>query len=198
MLYSRKEPNRNGREMLSQTTIKTHKLTINEANELFDNCRDRVEYEQGSISMFGKTFPVPRLTAWFGEGSYSYSTITHEPKAMPYWLEQLKEKVELVANTKFNCALINFYRDGSDSVSWHSDDEPEFGGDPIIASVSVGAQRTFKLKHKQDKSDKASINLENGTILVMGEGCQPNYLHCVPKTKKAVLWRFNITFRNQG
>jgi len=185
--------------MLKHTTIKTHKLTINQANELFDNCRDLVEYEQGTISMFGKTFPVPRLTAWYGEKSYSYSTVTHEPQPMPYWLTILKQQVELVANTKFNCALINFYRDGSDSVSWHSDDEPEFGGDPIIASVSVGTTRVFKLRNKNDKTDQTSINLENGTILVMGKGCQPNYLHCVPKTKREIFqgYRFNITFRQQ-
>ena len=138
--------------MLNETTITTHSLTISEANEIFDKCRDE-SFEQATIRMFGKEFLAPRLTAWYGPKSYSYSSVTHEAAPMPYWLQQLKSKVEVIAGATFNSALLNLYRDGSDSVSWHADDEPEFGIDPIIASVSVGAERTFKLKHKTDKAD---------------------------------------------
>ena len=182
--------------MLAQTKLTTHQLSDERADQILAHCQ-AVEYEQEIMRMFGKRIPIPRLTAWFGNKIlYSYSGISHGPEPLPAWLTELKKEVEAVAGSSFNCALINYYRDGSDSVSWHCDDEPMFGPDPVVASVSVGAERVFKLKHKTDKTDKASIKLSHGSILVMGVGCQTNYLHSVPKTKRAVSERFNITFRN--
>ena len=184
--------------MLKQANITTAQIMSHkEASELISKIKEQVNFEQRDIVIMGKRVKVPRLEAWFGQ-SYTYSGNVFAAKPMPAFLVELKADIEERTGQKYNSVLINLYRDGSDSVSWHSDNEKELGADPVIASVSLGAERKFKMKHRTDKDDKADIIMKSGSLLVMGKGSQLNYLHCVPKTKKVHTERINLTFRNMS
>ena len=110
-------------------------------------------------------------------------------------LQQVKLAVEPPSGVIFNSVLLNRYRSGKDSVSWHADDEPEFGERPVIASVSFGVTRSFQLRHKTRKELKATIELTHGSLLLMRGDTQANWLHQIPKTARAVEERLNLTFR---
>ncbi|QIE59020.1 alpha-ketoglutarate-dependent dioxygenase AlkB [Rasiella rasia] len=172
-------------------------LSVKEASDYFSVFKDTVLWRQDDIKLFGKTYAQPRLTALYGdEGQrYSYSSLTME--AMPFTSEisALKRNVERITKTSFNSVLLNFYRDGKDSNGWHSDDEKELGKNPIIASVSLGAKRMFQLKNKGDGTLRRSIALEHGSLLVMKGKTQHFWKHQIPKTKKIVAPRINLTFR---
>jgi len=170
--------------------------TIGESVD-FATLRDAIEWAQRNVTVFGKTHPQPRLTRWYGEVPYLYSGLSWEPAPMPPLVDTIRAKVETITGEKFNSVLCNLYRNGGDSVGWHSDDEPVFGGDPIVASVSFGATRTFKIRPNKDRSqhDAASYSLTNGSLLVMGRGIQPHYKHSVPETPAKVGERINLTFR---
>lgn len=152
---------------------------------------------QEDIQMYGKLVKTPRLTAWYGDRDkeYIYSGTKHFPIPWTNELLEIKEKIEPVAGVKFNSVLLNYYRDANDSVAWHSDDEPELGVNPIIASVSFGQVRRFDIRHKQDRDRKYSIYLENGSLLIMKGGLQHNWLHQIPKSTKPLKARVNLTFR---
>ncbi len=141
--------------------------------------------------------PLPRLTAWYGdEGkSYTYSGIEQHPDPWTPTLKLIKSKVEEILEVTFNTVLLNLYRDGKDSVSWHSDDELELGENPIIASVSFGAVRRFSLKHKISKDYKIDLDLPNGSLLLMKGETQHFWQHQIAKTSKSVQPRINLTFR---
>ncbi len=169
----------------------------NESDELFAELSSSTKWQQDTIQMFGKVIPLPRLTAWYGdEGkSYTYSGIEQHPEPWTPLLSRIKERVEKTAEVTFNSVLLNLYRDGKDSVSWHSDDEPELGQNPIIASVSFGSIRRFKLKHKHDQKQKADVDLTPGSLLIMKGETQHYWLHQIAKTTKNVAPRINLTFR---
>ena len=168
-----------------------------EADRLLRELRDTTAWRQESIKLYGKTIEVPRLTAWYcDEGtSYIYSRIKNVPLPWTPVLREIKQAVEPPAGVVFNSVLLNRYRTGQDSVSWHADDEPEFGEQPVIASVSFGGTRTFQLKHKKRKGLKGSVELTHGSLLIMRGGTQANWLHQIPKTPKHVEERLNLTFR---
>ena len=168
-----------------------------EADRLLRELRDTTAWRQESIKLYGKTIQVPRLTAWYGdEGtSYIYSGIKNVPLPWTPVLREIKRAVEPPAGVVFNSVLLNRYRTGQDSVSWHADDEPEFGEQPVIASVSFGGTRTFQLKHKKRQELKASVELTHGSLLIMRGGTQANWLHRIPKTARMVEERLNLTFR---
>ncbi len=168
-----------------------------ESQYYFEALHQDIHWQQSEVKMFGKTIKVPRLTAWYGDeaNSYSYSGITHHPRAWIDDLLQIKEKVETIAETNFNSVLLNLYRDGADSVGWHSDDEPELGKNPVIASLSFGDTRQFQFKHKVDDSQRLSIDLTPGSLLLMRGTTQHHWKHRIPKTKKAKSARMNLTFR---
>lgn len=155
------------------------------------------EWKQETIKIFGKEVLQPRLTALFGEEdkTYSYSGITMKPKPFTPTLLKIKDGCEKHSGEKFNVCLLNLYRDGSDSMGWHSDDEKELGKNPVIASVSFGAERAFHLKHKKDTKLKKKLVLENGSLLIMAGTTQHFWKHQLPKTKKKVGPRVNLTFR---
>jgi alkylated DNA repair dioxygenase AlkB len=167
------------------------------ADRLLRELRDTTAWRQETIKFYGKTIAVPRLTAWYGdEGTrYVYSGITNVPLPWTPALMEVKRTVEPPAGVVFNSVLVNRYRTGQDSVSWHADDEPEFGEQPVIASVSFGGTRTFQLKHKRRKEWKASVELTHGSLLIMRGGTQANWLHQIPKIAKPVEERLNLTFR---
>jgi alkylated DNA repair dioxygenase AlkB len=136
----------------------------------------------------------PRLLCWYGEASYTYSKLTLPATPWPAWLLPLKQQVEQAVGASFNGVLLNYYRDGQDSMGWHSDDEPELGRDPLIASVSLGAARRFTLKHKQQPL-KHELSLTAGSLLVMAGHMQHHWLHALPKMARVQDGRINLTFR---
>ena len=168
-----------------------------EADAIFAQLTTDVPWQQDDIRVFGKVHPQPRLTALFGnEGrSYSYSNIKMQPHPWNELLQKIKSKVESVSGTKFTTVLLNQYRNGKDSNGWHADNEKELGINPIIASLSLGAERTFQLKHNTDKSQKKSIVLEHGSLLLMKGTTQDFWKHQIPKTSKTIGSRINLTFR---
>ena len=167
------------------------------ANELFEKLNDEIPWQQDNITVFGKTHPQPRLTALFGnEGkSYSYSNIKMELHPWNPLLQKIKSRVEIVSNTNFTTVLLNLYRDGKDGNGWHADNEKELGTNPIIASVSFGAERIFQLKHNSIPSLKQNILLEHGSLLLMKGTTQHFWKHQIPKTSKPIGPRINLTFR---
>ncbi len=154
-------------------------------------------WKQEKIKLFGREILQPRLTALFGEPgkTYTYSGLRMEPEPFTSALTEIKEKCEEIADKKFNVCLANLYRDGQDSMGWHSDDEKELGKNPVIASVSLGGERIFHLKHRQDPAAKYKIRLQHGSLLVMQGTTQEFWKHQLPKTKKPVSPRVNLTFR---
>jgi alkylated DNA repair dioxygenase AlkB len=168
-----------------------------QADRLLERLVETTQWRQDSMKMFGELKPLPRLTAWYGDAGarYVYSGIVNEPLPWSSTLAEVKDAVEAASGVAFNGVLLNRYRDGRDSMGWHADDEPEFGEDPVIASVSFGGTRNFQLKHKRRKDLKANVELTHGSLLVMRGGTQANWLHQIPKTAKPVEERLNLTFR---
>lgn len=159
---------------------------------------DGIVWRNDTITMYGKTYPQPRLTAWHGNPgvNYSYSGIKMSPAPWTAALLELKEKLEADLNCQFNSVLVNYYRDGNDHMSWHSDDEKELGPNPLIASLSFGATRSFQLKHKFQKEMKTvALNVCDGSLVVMKGELQHYWQHKIAKTAKAVGPRLNLTFR---
>lgn len=163
----------------------------------FEKLKTEIPWQQDDITIFGKTYPQPRLTALFGnEGKpYSYSNIVMKPHAWNSLLMFIKNEIEEVCDESFTTVLLNYYRDGKDSNSWHADDEKELGRNPVIASVSFGAERSFHLQHNTIKEQKLKINLEHGSLLIMKGATQHFWKHQIPKTAKPVGSRINLTFR---
>jgi alkylated DNA repair dioxygenase AlkB len=163
-----------------------------QADSLFAHLRDTVPWKQEGRPprMF------PRLTAWFANPglTYSYSGVTHQ--AVPWTAELLdvKHRAEAAAGTTWNSLLLNFYRDGQDSIGFHADDETELGTNPVIGSISLGAERRFVMKHVAS-GEKLEFALPHGSLLVMGGTSQHHWRHGVPKTRKPVGPRINLTFR---
>ena len=164
---------------------------------LYDKLLNEIPWQQDDITVFGKKHPQPRLTALFGnEGKpYSYSNIVMHPHKWNPILIFLKTKIEEVCNENFTTVLLNLYRDGKDSNGWHADNEKELGKNPIIASVSLGAERSFHLKHNTLSDAKLKITLENGSLLLMKGETQHFWKHQIPKTAKPIGPRINLTFR---
>jgi alkylated DNA repair dioxygenase AlkB len=169
-------------------------IAADEALSLFLALRQDVEWRQDHIQLFGKSHPIPRLQAWYGDKPYRYSNLMMDPKPWLPLLLTLKQRCEQVAHSEFNSVLVNLYRDGKDSNGWHSDNEPELGAQPSIASLSLGEVRTFHLKHKKTKQ-KITLELTPGSLLIMSGDTQRYWQHCVPKTRRVKQERINLTFR---
>ena len=167
------------------------------ADVFFEKLKTEISWQQDDITVFGKTYPQPRLTALFGnEGKpYSYSNIVMQPHAWNSLLLFIKNEIEEVCNENFTTVLLNYYRDGKDSNGWHADDEKELGRNPVIASVSFGVERSFHLQHNSIKEQKLKINLEHGSLLIMKGPTQHFWKHQIPKTAKPIGSRINLTFR---
>jgi alkylated DNA repair dioxygenase AlkB len=163
---------------------------------LFQSLLENVLWKQHVITVYGRSINAPRLSAWYGDPGavYRYSGLCLGPVPWTSTLLEIKPIVENLAATRFNSALVNLYRDGRDSVGWHSDAEPELGRHPVIASVSLGAERRFTLQHKKTRQH-ISVDLEPGSILLMSGPTQHHWRHQLPKSRRAVAARINITFR---
>lgn len=178
-------------------TIIRSAVDVAAADAVFTALRTKVAWRQDHLKMFGNLIPVPRLESWVAEEGldYTYSGIHHDPDP---WIDELVELRDLSSShtgTRFNSVLCNLYRDGSDGVDWHADDEPEFGPMPVIASLSLGATRRFDLRRVDDHSIKVELELHHGDLVIMSGMTQTLWRHRVPKTKKPVGERINLTFR---
>ena len=174
-----------------------HFFDKKEADAIFEELIHEIPWQQDDITIFGKTHLQPRLTALFGdEGKgYSYSNIKMEPHPWNTTLQKIKKQVEELTQSNFNIVLLNYYRNGKDSNGWHADNEKELGINPVIASLSLGCERRFQLKHALDKNLKKNIVLEHGSLLLMQGTTQHFWKHQIPKTAKPIGARLNLTFR---
>ncbi len=170
-------------------------LSPDESQYYFEQLLVQTEWQQYQIRIFGKLLDQPRLTAWYGSAAYTYSGLRFEPKEMGESLLNLLHKVEAYTGKTFNSVLLNHYRNENDSMGWHSDDEKELGINPFIASLSLGAERGFHLKHKTIKQHKLKIQLNHGSLLCMSGSMQHHWQHALPKISKACGPRINLTFR---
>jgi alkylated DNA repair dioxygenase AlkB len=171
-----------------------------EASAIHERLIDEVAWEQGRVRFFGKLVAEPRLSAWFGERDYTYSGRTVKRAPFPPTIASLLRRVEAATNATFNAVLVNRYRDGRDGMGFHSDDEPELGPRPLIASLSFGVARRFVLEKKragarERAASRFEVELGHGDLLVMGGACQTLYRHAVPKQPRVQGERINLTFR---
>jgi alkylated DNA repair dioxygenase AlkB len=159
---------------------------------------DELVWEQREIVLFGRRILQPRLIAWAGDRPYRYSGQTLEVRPFSRSLAALRRRVELATERAFNHALVNRYRDGADSMGFHSDDEPELGEHPVLASISLGATRCFVLEPKQRsrRSERRELELERGSLLIFGGDTQAEFRHALPKARAPIGERVNVTFRN--
>ena len=157
-----------------------------------------VPWRQQIIQMYGKKVSTPRLTAWYGDAnkSYRFSGTRFDPVPWTEELYNLKEKIQVKTGLSFNSVLLNFYRDGHDSVAWHRDNEKELGMNPQIASLSIGQARQFEFRHKDEHSRKYALSLKNGSLLLMKGDLQHQWEHRIPKSGLPARERINLTFRS--
>lgn len=166
-------------------------------DELFQILRKEVIWEQHSIRIEDRIIPQPRLSSWYGDVVHTYSTLATVLQPHPFIpiLNALRKRLESITGSRFNSMLANLYRDGGDKIGWHSDNEPELGPEPVIASISLGAERRFDLRRRDDHSKVARIVLEHGSLLIMGGGTQKNWQHGIARRTEKVGERINLTFR---
>ena len=171
---------------------------LDHADHYFKILKETTIWQQDDITVFGKTYKQPRLTALYANNShpYSYSNITMHPHRFTSDLLQIKDDIEQEIKHRFTTVLLNLYRNGNDSNGWHADNEKELGKNPIIASVSFGAIRPFHFKHRYLKTQKHKLNLNHGSLLIMKGEMQHFWLHQIAKTKKPIGERINLTFRS--
>ncbi len=168
----------------------------NEADRILETLRATIEWRNDETIIFGKKIITKRKVAWYGEKEtkYTYSGITRFALNWTDELLELKKKIEERTGESFNSCLLNLYHDGNEGMGWHSDNERELLKNGAIASLSLGAERRFVFKHKEDKG-KVEIMLEHGSLLVMKGRTQNNWLHRLPVSKSIIMPRVNLTFR---
>ena len=171
-------------------------LSSEEAKQYFGLLMQNIQWEKDELIIFGKHITTKRKVAWYGDSEYlyAYSSTTKRALAWTKELSELKQVVEEYAEIKFNSCLLNLYHDGSEGIGWHSDDEKSIEKNSSIASLSLGAERKFSFKHKQTKQT-ISLVLEHGSLLMMKDATQTNWLHSLPKSEKVTGPRINLTFR---
>ncbi len=171
-------------------------FTMPEANYYFDCLSNNIKWENDQASMYGKLIITKRMAAWYADKDFDYTYSNITKKALPWTKELLELKLiaEEKSNEKFNSCLLNLYHDGSEGMAWHSDGEKVLKKNGAIASLSFGAERKFAFKHKETK-ETVSLILEHGSLLVMKDATQSNWLHRLPPTKRVFKTRINLTFR---
>jgi alkylated DNA repair dioxygenase AlkB len=196
--------------MLSTTSLQSLPLTgadlryaehawpAPEADALFDALHAEIPWQQHRLHLFGREVPAPRLSCWIGDAdaAYTYSRARFEPLPWTPTVARLRDELAARYGFAFNSVLANLYRDGRDSTGWHSDDEPELGARPVIASLSFGVVRTFRLRARTPGAKAFSIDLAHGSLLVMAGDTQAAYQHELPKRVAVLAPRINLTFRH--
>lgn len=167
-----------------------------EAAFYFDRLLQSIGWKNDESVIFGRHIITKRKAAWHGDSDYFYTYSGTTKQALPWTPEllALKQLTEKITGTTFNSCLLNLYHDGSEGMAWHSDDESSLGKNAAIASLSFGAERKFTFKHKVTKQG-ISVMLESGSLLLMKDATQSNWLHSLPKSKKVNRPRINLTFR---
>jgi len=170
---------------------------VAEAPAWFAALMAEVRWEQHWLTLFGRRIAAPRLSAWYAEPGcgYRYSGLSLVAQPFTPVLEQIRARTEALSGHGFNSVLLNLYRDGADGMSWHSDDEPELGPAPLIASVSLGATRRLLLRRRDARDARFGLDLGDGSLLLMEPPLQRYWQHSVPKTRRAVGPRINLTWR---
>jgi alkylated DNA repair dioxygenase AlkB len=168
-----------------------------EADEMLATLLTEVPWQHHAITLFGKEVPEPRMSAWIADPgvSYLYSGRRRDPEPWTDTLAGLRDRAGEIAGSRFNSVLANLYRDGTDSMGWHADDEPELGTEPVIASVSLGAERRFDFRHNLTGETVSAI-LPHGSLLVMSGASQHSWKHRIAKATRVLQPRLNLTFRN--
>lgn len=175
-------------------------LDAGEAAAVFRELRTTLAWRQDVLHIGGRDIPIPRLNAWYGDPgtTYTYSGLRLRPLPWTSLLARLRARIETACGARFDSVLANLYRDGRDSVAWHADDEPELGRDPLIASLSLGAVRSFELRHRRARAlglGTLRLALSDGSLLVMRGSTQHHWQHRVPKEPAVTAARLNLTFR---
>ena len=172
-------------------------LAASEADALLAALRGQIAWETHRIRIFGKEHDSPRRSCWIGDpgASYVYSRVRFEPRPWPPALTALRARIDQASGVAMNSVLANLYRSGQDAMGWHSDDEPDLGPRPVIASLSLGATRRFRFRHRKDHSKTFALELPHGSLLLMSGDTQANWQHALPRTAKPVAPRLNLTFR---
>lgn len=175
-------------------------FTVGTADELMESLLSNIPWKQEPIKIFGKEVMQPRLTCWMAdkEVDYTYSGTTMKGNGWIEPADSILDLVSAVAGVRFNGALFNLYRDGQDSMGWHRDNEKVLGKNPVIASVTFGEERIFKLRDYQTKEEKYEVLLTHGSLLIMKGETQHYWEHSIPKSKIIREKRINITFRRLG
>ena len=168
-----------------------------EANEILEQLLVDIDWKQDEIFMFGRQVKIPRLQNFMADPGtqYTYSGLTMIGCNWHPSIAMIKKRIEEYSGHRFNAALLNLYRDGNDSMGWHQDNEPELGPNPVVASLSIGAERRFLFREKKLKGNVQEVMLSSGSLLWMGNDVQNNWQHSLPKTKRCQSSRINITFR---
>lgn len=171
-------------------------FSLSETQGYYETLLNDIPWKHDEAVIFGRHIITARKVAWYGDSnfSYTYSGTTKQALAWTAELATLKEKVEKLCGAVFNSCLLNFYHNGDEGMSWHSDDEKSLVKNSTIASVSLGAEREFRFKHKR-LDYKTTVMLENGSLLIMKDTTQSHWLHSIPKSKKVRTPRINLTFR---
>lgn len=164
---------------------------------VFAQLHDEIAWEQHRLQLFGRRVDSPRLSCWVGDADavYTYSRTRFVPHPWTPTLAQLRDGLQQVCAQRFNSVLCNLYRDGRDSMGAHSDAEPELGPAPTIASLSFGATRRFRLRHRSDPAARLDLDLPGGSLLVMAGETQRHYRHDLPRARRVQEPRINLTFR---
>lgn len=168
-----------------------------QADDLLQALDALPDWRQHSVRLFGRELPSPRLSAWYGDPGtdYRYSGVRHAPLPWPRILSIVCAQIQQASGQAFNAVLANRYRDGGDAMGWHSDDEPELGAQPVIASATFGAPRRFLLRHRASGRREA-IELAHGSLLLMAGDSQRCWQHALPRTARTSGLRINLTFRH--
>lgn len=172
-------------------------FSIAQSNAFFEKLRQEINWQNDLVKMYGKTIECKRQTAWMGEDyfEYTYSGITKKAEIFTPLILEIKNQIETVCKQTFNSCLLNYYKDGNEGMSWHSDNEKTMGQEPVIASLSLGTARKFSFKHNESKQ-KIELILENGSLIVMQGVTQKHWKHALLQSSKIKTPRINLKFRN--
>ncbi|MBO0811013.1 MAG: alpha-ketoglutarate-dependent dioxygenase AlkB [Microlunatus sp.] len=168
---------------------------VDRPEQLYADLVEQLPWEQHDITVAGRTTKTPRLTCWMGDAAYTYSGVRNEPRPLPAPLVELQDRLSAESGATYNSCLANLYRDGRDSIGYHSDNERELGDRPTIASISLGSRRAFQVRHV-GSGERWTLQLGAGDLLIMSGESQSDYRHGVPKTSREVGPRMNLTFRH--
>jgi alkylated DNA repair dioxygenase AlkB len=172
-------------------------LPADRAARLHDQLQRQLPWRQARIRLYGREVPIPRLQCWIGDPGmrYRYSGLTLEPASWPSHLAEIRDRLREETGHRFNSVLCNWYRNGADSMGWHSDDEPELGPAPVVASLTLGQARRFQFRRRGEHRVNTTLELSHNSLLLMEAGVQAHWQHQLPKSGKPLGARINLTFR---